>query len=245
MKKKPTCPPLDDRTGKAIAAEYAAGDGVPALMVRYQTSQYRVREYLKNHGFRIRTRGEATGLRNRKSATPIDEAKLRLLIDEKLSTTEIAAKLGVSQPTIEMKLRRIGLNSKHGRGSRLEKNYFWNGGRVTDEDGYILLKQNDHPFATKAGYVREHRLVMEAILGRYLDPLEVVHHKNKNKADNRPDNLELYKSNADHLRDELTGVRPKYTEDGLRRMRENALRVNRRRYGTNPKASKSDAPPSP
>lgn len=42
--------------------------------------------------------------------------------------------------------------------------------------------------------VLEHRAVMENILGRKLNKNENVHHKNGDRADNRPENLELWSS---------------------------------------------------
>jgi hypothetical protein len=60
--------------------------------------------------------------------------------------------------------------------------------------GYIYEYAPDHPL-TKGQHYRymlQHRLVMERALGRYLEPWEQVHHKNGNRADNRPENLELW-----------------------------------------------------
>lgn len=82
----------------------------------------------------------------------------------------------------------------------------WKGGRLTDKSGYVLLYCPDHPQASRHGYVREHRLVMEQTLGRPLTRREVVHHRNGVRGDNRPENLELFESNGAHLRHELTGV---------------------------------------
>jgi HNH endonuclease len=71
--------------------------------------------------------------------------------------------------------------------------------RIVKSAGYLAVHLPNHPRAWKQGFVLQHRLVMEQVLGRHLNDNEVVHHKNGNKHDNRPENLELMTS-AEHSR---------------------------------------------
>lgn len=58
-------------------------------------------------------------------------------------------------------------------------------------DGYICIYFPDHPNFTKDGYIMEHDLIMECIIGRHLKDDEVVHHINGIRNDNRKENLKL------------------------------------------------------
>lgn len=72
-------------------------------------------------------------------------------------------------------------------------------GHYTKTNGYVLVYCPGHPNADGKGYVREHRLVIENILGRLLRDDEHVHHINEIKSDNRPENLRVLGISEHHL----------------------------------------------
>lgn len=61
----------------------------------------------------------------------------------------------------------------------------------TTNGKYRYIWKPLHPHASNSGYVEEHRLVIENILGRILDKDEVVHHIDNDGFNNSPGNLLL------------------------------------------------------
>lgn len=95
------------------------------------------------------------------------------------------------------KQRARGLCANHWKkwrlnGDPLVRRHRSPGEGTVNEQGYRLIRMPDHPNANVNGYVHEHRLVYSEILGRPLLPDENVHHKNGDRSDNRPENLELW-----------------------------------------------------
>jgi hypothetical protein len=97
----------------------------------------------------------------------------------------------------------------------------WKGGRIY-ERGYRLVVANDHPNGILKGsgkkYIREHRLIIEKYIGRYLTKDEHVHHINGDIQDNRIENLQLMTAsehNSYHMKKSWSeGKFDKCKEDG-------------------------------
>jgi len=76
----------------------------------------------------------------------------------------------------------------------------WKGGRIVSSDGYILIKNRNHPNSDTQGYILEHRLVAEKALNRYLKLSEVCHHRDGKRDNNDWDNLFVFENRAEHFR---------------------------------------------
>lgn len=160
---------------------------------------------------------------------PIDIEQLRVLIEEEKRTQhQVAQILACSLSVIERRCRRHGLKTQR-TGPRSGSGHTnWKGGRKK-VGRYWYLYDPQHPMATKNGYVAEHRKIMAQLLARPLLRTEVVHHKDANPDNNALSNLVLFQSNRAHLAHELAGRRPKWTPEGLARIRAGARAAASRR----------------
>jgi predicted DNA-binding protein YlxM (UPF0122 family) len=65
--------------------------------------------------------------------------------------------------------------------------------------GYRMILKPEHPNTNANGYVFEHRLVCEELLGRYLTADEIVHHRDANRLNNDPSNLFIFYGHDIHF----------------------------------------------
>jgi hypothetical protein len=153
----------------------------------------------------LRQHGLATSKHRQLGACQRNADLIRRRHSEGASMTKIAREVHTCRRYVRDFLLENGLRP-HSVDLSGAKNPAWRGGRMLDKHGYVLLWKPEHPQANRHGYVREHRLVMEQALGRFLTRSEVVHHRDGIRSNNDPSNLELFASNGLHLHAELKGV---------------------------------------
>ncbi len=120
--------------------------------------------------------------------------------DEGRSCVEIGREIGVSGQTVQRWLRQDG-SGVRGRSEaakairrrqRVSVSKFATG---LDSEGYRIIASQ-----------KQHRMIAEAVLARPLTSVEVVHHVNGCRSDNRPANLWVFPTDRDHMKFHHTGT---------------------------------------
>lgn len=147
------------------------------------------------------------------------------LCDGKRTSKEIADIVGCPTKHVQKIMKLMDL-PRLPQAPRMGKhNPSFVSGRRIDRNGYALVTApKNHPHQRRRknrhfGIILEHRLIAEQIVGRYLDPLEVVDHIDGLTLHNDISNLRIFDSNGQHLERTIAGCRPNWSDKGLANIR--------------------------
>lgn len=107
------------------------------------------------------------------------------------------------------KIFYVGENNPN-YGNKGSKNPIWKSDKRISPYGYILVRDESHPYRNVDGFVFEHRLIAERYLLTEENRVEIngkfylkkgfdVHHKDRNRQNNSPENL-LVLTRSEHMK---------------------------------------------
>ena len=122
-----------------------------------------------------------------------DKEILAKKYEELGSLQKVADYFGVSKKLILNYMKRFDIqrNQRKPKQEKPKKIDTFHKGYTISWNGYKMIYLPIHPPCDGKGYIREHILVMEKYLGRYLTEDEIVHHIDENKLNNDINNLKL------------------------------------------------------
>ena len=154
-------------------------DDISKSVVEYNTGQYTISVLAKMHGI---STGKMYYILRDSGCVFIHKWRKQMSQEsrERISKAHKGKVISEEQRRMISERNSCNFNGLNGYGHIKKHN-----------SGYILAYAPKHPHAHKDGYVMFHTVLMERAIGRYLKDNEVVHHVNRDRSDNRIENLRL------------------------------------------------------
>jgi transposase-like protein len=134
---------------------------------------------------------ESAGVKRTKGCTDGVKRRAVEMYRGGMSSPEVSAALGVSMSSVQLWAKEAGV-------IRTMSAAKYRGGSIGKKGYCCILKNGRLKFM--------HREIAEAILARPLTSIEVVHHVNGCRSDNRPANLWVFPTDRDHHEFHHTGT---------------------------------------
>ncbi len=127
----------------------------------------------------------------------------KLYIEQGLSANDIAEKLNVGRTTVYRWMEEFSIERRDNSESKLTSHHqlqYFGENHYNYKTGEFSKKNGNYIYINRAGKPTvQHRIIFEEALGRPLKTEERVHHENKDRQDNRIENLMLFENDVAHM----------------------------------------------